>query len=89
MESRLDLIDALQLYVSKGILPNSFLRFVLSNDLVKAVGTADEEARLNMYEIISYIYNELPAFVWGSDENVMNYSYRKHQDWDEYQEHIN
>ena len=47
-----------------------FLRAVLSNDLMGAVGRADEYNRLTLWVIVSYVYNVLPSICHGSPEKV-------------------
>jgi hypothetical protein len=58
--------DSLDRYVNHKIETGSFLRAVLENDLLRAVGKADKENLKNLPEIVSYIYNELPSNCWGS-----------------------
>lgn len=62
--------DALNRYVHDKIETGSFLRAVLENDLFSAAGRADHINRYRLFEICSYIYNELPAGCFGSPEKV-------------------
>lgn len=57
----------------------SFVTAVLANDLVGALGQADDENRANIFEYASYLYNEMPGRTgdpsrdfWGSYEAVKN-----------------
>lgn len=60
-----DIRDSLALYVEHRIQPGGFLTAVLENDLREACGRADEENRHRLFDIVCYIYNELPAPCWG------------------------
>jgi len=51
-------------------MPDSFLKAVLCNDLKGSFASADTDNRLNIFEIVSYIYNEFPSGCWGSDVKV-------------------
>ena len=52
-------------YVKEGIPTGDFLYAVLSNILMESFGRADNENRESLFEICSYIYNELPASCLG------------------------
>lgn len=60
----------LDAYVEDGIPPGGFLQAVLSNDLKEAFGRADIENRTHMFEIVNYMYNEMPVRCQGSREIV-------------------
>jgi len=47
-----------------------FLKSVLENDLAGALGKADRDNRENIYHIVKFVYNELPASCWVSKEKV-------------------
>ncbi len=64
---------ALDRYVNHKILPGGFLMKVLSNDLFGAVGQADSENAAALPDIVRYIYNQLPANAWGSQELVYKF----------------
>jgi hypothetical protein len=68
---RPDIRDALDAWGS-GEAPccGDFLRAVLSNDLMGAVGRADDDNLRALPAIASYIYNELPGNCHGSREIV-------------------
>lgn len=55
-----------------------FVRAVLSNDLVEAVGRADAESMAALKAIVQYVYCELPSVCWGSPEKVKAWAI-KHQ----------
>jgi hypothetical protein len=62
--------EGLERYANERIYTGDFLYAVLTNDLFGAVGRADEENQRDIVEICSYVYNELPAGCWGSEEKV-------------------
>lgn len=62
------MIGALSRYVFDGLQPGSFLGAVLSNDLRRAVGCADEKNRDNLVNWVTLLYNYVPAACWGSPE---------------------
>jgi len=66
MEIKQDVINSLKRYVDQRIPTGGFLQSVLENDLMMAFGRADIENRNSLFEIASYIYNELPASCHGS-----------------------
>ena len=57
-------------YAKEGKPVGDFLYAVLSNDLTSAIFRADLDNRAALYEIVQYIYNEIPADSWGSTEKV-------------------
>ena len=67
---RQDVIDSLDRYVNHGIKPGGFLEAVLANDLMESFGRADMGNRLSLFDICSYVYNELPAGCHGSYKEV-------------------
>jgi hypothetical protein len=64
------ILESLDRYVNYGILPGHFLTAVLENNLAESLGRADADNRENLFEIVSYIYNEIPAICWGNPEAV-------------------
>ena len=60
-----------QLYIEKGILPGSFLRAVISNDLKESFAQADEINQRRMFEIVKWWYLEAPSPCWGSEEKML------------------
>lgn len=67
---RSDIKHTLDLYATKGIPTGDFLAAVLSNDLMDAMGRADEDNRDDLFEICEYVYNDMPAPCHGSREKV-------------------
>ena len=64
-------------YVNDRIPTGGFLRAVLENNLKEAFGRADEEAVVQMKEIVAYCYNQIPCNCWGSPEKVSAWLNRK------------
>lgn len=62
--------EALSAYAFAGHRLGDFLTAVVSNDLMNAMGRADSYNRATIFQITSYIYNELPSTCWGSPEKV-------------------
>ena len=62
--------ESLYNYAYHGYELGGFLTAVVENDLFKALGNADSYNRATIYQITSYIYNELPSTCWGSPEVV-------------------
>lgn len=67
---RPDVIRSLDRYARERIPTGGFLRAVLSNDLRGAFGRADADNRAALADIVSYVYNFLPAACWGSPQAV-------------------
>ncbi len=65
-----DVKESLQRYVDEGCPTGGFLLAVLENNLCEAFGRADENNLCAMFEIVSYIYNNLPGSCWGSKTKV-------------------
>ena len=63
---RLEIKSALDRYARHGVPTGGFLRAVLANDLMESFGRADTENRGGMFEICSYVYNEIPGRCHGS-----------------------
>ena len=57
-------------YVRIGRPAGSFVRAVLENDLMGAFMLADDENRVDMFEIVGYLYNSIPGGCHGSREKV-------------------
>jgi len=62
--------DGMRLYIERGVQPGSFLRAVLSNDLMGALGKADDVNINALPAYGSFLYNEAPSLCWGSPEVV-------------------
>jgi len=65
--------EGLDYYAKYRVPTGSFLLAVLSNDLMEAIGRADEENRDNLFEICDYIYNHMPFECHGSPEKVKSW----------------
>lgn len=61
---------SLDAYANKEHPTGGFLQAVLENNLMEAVGRADDINVRVLKEICMYIYNELPSPCHGSKENV-------------------
>ena len=72
-----DLVEALELYVSDGQVPGSFLEAVLCNDLAQACARADWINMRNIPAFASWLYNEAPHACWGSREKIAAWVERK------------
>ena len=55
-------------YVVLGVLPGSFLRAVLSNDLIEAGRMADDENRRCLIDYVMFLINYVPSDCYGSPE---------------------
>lgn len=71
LKIRDDIKESLDAWANNGFMPGDFLKAVLENDLMKAMGLADSYNRATMFQICSYIYNKLPGPCHGSRE-IMN-----------------
>ncbi len=69
--------ESIDNYVRLGIPPGGFVASVLANDLMGALGRADEGNRLDIFEICEYVYNEIPADSHGSYEIVKDWMEKK------------
>ena len=64
---------AIDRYVMHRLPPGGFLTAVLTNNLVGAVTRADVHNLEALLEIVRYVYNEVPASAWGSEQRVEDY----------------
>ncbi len=62
--------EGLAQYAREGREPGSFLRAVLSNNLLQAITRADLESLACLHDIVLFVCNELPARSWGSSAAV-------------------
>jgi hypothetical protein len=67
------IVPTLDRYVLNHIPTGGFLEAVLSNDLKEACARADSQNRYLLFEIVSYLYNEVPSACWGSPEKVQKW----------------
>ncbi len=65
--------ESLTAYVVYGRPTGDFLAACLSNDLVDAIGRADENSLYHIADIVNYIYNKTPSTCWGSRETVRDW----------------
>lgn len=69
------LLEGINRYVEERIPTGGFLRAVLENNLTESFGRADTESREALFEIVRYLYWEVPADCWGSPEKVKKWLY--------------
>lgn len=62
--------DSIDRYVETGCQTGGFLNAVLSNDLKESFSRADNDNRICMFEIVKYLYNDVPGDCWGSPRRV-------------------
>ncbi len=67
---RPDMLEALRDYVTYGRPLGWFLTKVLENNLVEALGAADDENLVTIPAFGAWLYNEAPSRCWGSAEKV-------------------
>lgn len=67
-EIRPDIKAALDAWGTKAFPVGDFLRSVLENNLMEAMGRADSYNRASLWEICGYVYNQLPSECHGSPE---------------------
>lgn len=63
-------VDSLLLYLSDGVPTGDFLRAVLANDLMEAVGRADCDNLEALPHIVAWVYIHVPLLARGSYEKV-------------------
>lgn len=63
-------MESLLAYVDQGRPTGGFLEAVLSNDLSRAFGNADDNNAKAIGDIVAWLYNEAPAMCWGSPQKV-------------------
>lgn len=61
---------AVERYYFNRYAPGGFLTALLSNDLMGAVGRADELNAAALYTICRFVHNRLPTVCWGSPQAV-------------------
>lgn len=62
--------DAVTNYFVHRYQPGGFLTALLSNDLMGAMGKADDVNASNMHQWCQFLYNYAPSGSYGSPENV-------------------
>lgn len=68
--------DGMRRYIESGIEPGSFLTAVLCNDLMGAMGKADEINRARLWDICAFLHNEAPSTCFGSIEAFQSWVHR-------------
>ncbi len=63
-----------QLYIEQGIMPGSFLKAVLENNLSEAVLRADHINVLALAEYGAWLSFDIPGDCWGSPEIVKRWA---------------
>lgn len=63
--------DGLFMWAFHGIQPGDFLVAVLRNDLFEACGRADLDCQRHLWDIVNFIYNEMPAGCRGSLDHLV------------------
>jgi len=61
-------------FLDNGVVPGSFLQAVFENDLVGAVGKADDENVTLLWHYADMLYNAFPVDCWGSPEAVQDWT---------------
>ncbi len=78
MNDKLSLFKkSLDLYVNDHIEPGSFLRAVLEGDLFGAMGRADLDSRVNLFELMNYIYENIRSDCYGDKLTVQKWLFEK------------
>lgn len=60
------MMGAITRYIEHGVQPGDFLTAVLDNNLLEAIGRADEDNMANLPAYVGYFHNEAPSPCWGS-----------------------
>ena len=64
------IIESLDRYVEFHCPTGGFLDAVLRNDLKESCARADSQNLYLLFDIVSYLYNEVPWNCWGTPERV-------------------
>jgi len=60
-----------QLYIERGILPETFLQAIIQNDLTESFALMPDKINMNdLFNIVNFFYNEAPFACWGSKERM-------------------
>ena len=62
-------MESIDKYVNCGVC-GDFVRAVMENNLMEALGRADSENRAAIFEICLYVHNRIPDMCHGSAEKV-------------------
>jgi len=63
----------MQRYIENGIPPGDFLQAVICNKLKESFECADDTNISRMFDIVRFMYNEVPSICWGSSERMTNW----------------
>lgn len=72
--------EGIDRFAKYGQRPGDFLYAVLTNNLTKSFGRADLENRHDMFEIVSYCYNDIPGECWGNPDKVQAWMNKKQKE---------
>ena len=64
-------------YLVYGVPPGGFLSAVLENDLIGAIGKADDNNITKLEVICKWVYNISPCNCWGSRNKVLAYQHSR------------
>ena len=66
--------EGVRLYVFNGIIPGSFLRSVLENNLTESFSNADSNNLERIAEWAEFLIWNIPSECWGSREKVVKWA---------------
>ena len=66
-------------YVSDKIPPGDFLYALLTNNLLETMSRADDINQTYLFDIVKYLYNDVPSICWGSEEKVKEWLNREQE----------
>jgi len=69
-EIRPEMKEAIDQYAEQGVPMGDFLTALVANDLMSALGRADDGNRRDIFQLCMYVYNEIPSDSHGSYERV-------------------
>jgi len=61
-------------YIEDGVIPGDFLQAVIRNNLVDALGKADDINCSRIMDYGSFLYNEVPLGCWGSKTKMLKWN---------------
>ena len=64
------ILPGLARYVTRGIVPGSFMRAMLCNDLAGAVNSADSDNIRKIPAIYGFFYQYIPSAAWGREDKL-------------------
>lgn len=64
------LVSGFALYLVLGIRPGGYCIAVLENNLKEAYAMGDEASLAGQRKTVEFLYNEVPASCWGSEDKV-------------------